>query len=127
LIYQPALLPALPCVYGPLQYRGQLRQFRQSPQKSGRAKLLQRTDCENLAENHGFWDKLQLDVIHEDTLKRNRCRTVEKPKQTNAMTPANHQTGLAGAIRRCASWQDIQAKWRNSLENQQGDLSKKAG
>ena len=37
-----------------------LRRFRQSPQKSNRAKLLKRTVCGNLADNHGFWDKLYL-------------------------------------------------------------------
>ncbi|MEY3898176.1 MAG: hypothetical protein RLZZ214_3697 [Verrucomicrobiota bacterium] len=38
------------------------------------------------------------------------------------MTQLNKLTGLVGAIRGCASWQDIQAKWRTLPEKQKGDL-----
>lgn len=38
------------------------------------------------------------------------------------MTKVNKQTGLVVAIRDCASWQDIQAKWRTFPEKQKGDL-----
>lgn len=38
------------------------------------------------------------------------------------MARTNASTGLIGAIRGCASWQDIQAKWRNFPEKQKGDL-----
>ncbi len=32
------------------------------------------------------------------------------------------QLGLAGALRGCSSWQDIQEKWRNLPAQQKGDL-----
>ena len=38
------------------------------------------------------------------------------------MTRASPSTGLIAAIRGCASWQDIQAKWRTLPEKQKGDL-----
>lgn len=38
------------------------------------------------------------------------------------MTQVNQSTGLIGAIRGCASWQDIQAKWLILPEKQKGDL-----
>ena len=38
------------------------------------------------------------------------------------MTHVNKQSGLADAIRGCASWQEIQAKWRTFPEKQKGDL-----
>ncbi len=38
------------------------------------------------------------------------------------MTKGNTSTGLITAIRGCASWQDIQAKWRTLPEKQKGDL-----
>ncbi len=38
------------------------------------------------------------------------------------MTKLNKPTGLIGAIRGCASWQDIQAKWRTLPEKQKEDL-----
>jgi len=38
------------------------------------------------------------------------------------MTQVNKPTGLIGAIRGCASWQDIQNKWRNFPEKQKGDF-----
>ncbi|NQX01737.1 DEAD/DEAH box helicase family protein [bacterium] len=37
------------------------------------------------------------------------------------MTQVNKPTGLVGAIRGCASWQEIQAKWRAFTEKQKGD------
>lgn len=38
------------------------------------------------------------------------------------MTQANQPSSLIGSIRGCASWQEIQAKWRNFTEKQKGDL-----
>jgi hypothetical protein len=38
------------------------------------------------------------------------------------MPQSNTRTGLIGAFRGCASWQDIQAKWRTLPEKQKGDL-----
>lgn len=38
------------------------------------------------------------------------------------MAPADQQTSLVQAIRGCASWQDIQAKWRTFPEKQKGAL-----
>jgi superfamily II DNA or RNA helicase len=38
------------------------------------------------------------------------------------MKQSNKSAGLTGAIRGCASWQDIQEKWRNFPEKQKGDL-----
>lgn len=38
------------------------------------------------------------------------------------MTQTSKPTGLIGAIRGCASWQDIQAKWQNFPKKQKGDL-----
>jgi predicted helicase len=37
------------------------------------------------------------------------------------MTKPDQQTGLIAAIRGCASWQDIQAKWRDYSEKQKGN------
>jgi hypothetical protein len=38
------------------------------------------------------------------------------------MKQPGKQFGLITAIRGCASWQDIQAKWRSLAEKQKGDL-----
>ena len=38
------------------------------------------------------------------------------------MTQANGQAGLLGALRGCASWQDIQNKWSGYGEKLKGDL-----
>jgi hypothetical protein len=38
------------------------------------------------------------------------------------MKQSNQSAGLTGAIRGCASWQDIQNKWRDFPEKQKGDL-----
>jgi superfamily II DNA or RNA helicase len=38
------------------------------------------------------------------------------------MKQSNQSAGLTGAIRGCASWQDIQDKWRGFPEKQKGDL-----
>ncbi|MEX1049477.1 MAG: hypothetical protein WED15_08115, partial [Akkermansiaceae bacterium] len=38
------------------------------------------------------------------------------------MTQANQPSSLIASIRGCASWQEIQAKWRVFTEKQKGDL-----
>ena len=43
-----------------------------------------------------------------------------KPKRV--VTQANNSSGLLTSIRGCASWQDIQRKWRRLSEQQKGAL-----
>ena len=52
-----------------------------------------------------------------------------KPKKEELVSAAESKnptvdshSGLLGAIRGCASWQDIQAKWRTLPQKQKGDL-----
>ena len=51
-----------------------LRRFRKSPQKSRRSKIFKRTVCRNLADNHGFWDKLYLWTLGEADRARSHLK-----------------------------------------------------